>query len=253
MKLRSSLVLLIFCLCAITVNADSVKDELNQQYKKKVIAIRSALTPGVQRFDSNGQSLNPPPTGAWRLYGGIYVEKVSLSSKALRFQGRRIGVGVDKQGRRALVSMEKSVKVNISLDHPLTSVNEAQAILGKVFLKSDNIEDAQPELRRADVDIATEQIFHAMKDNVKAPRATYTPEPQFSEAARRARFQGIVILMIRVDKTGKISRVKLKRALGYGLDQNAMDILKTWRFEPATLNDEPVPVEMTVEVAFNLY
>ncbi|HEX4604250.1 MAG TPA: energy transducer TonB, partial [Candidatus Angelobacter sp.] len=81
----------------------------------------------------------------------------------------------------------------------------------------------------------------------------YTPEPEFSEEARRAKFQGSVVLSIIVDETGHISRVRLERPLGKGLDENAMEGVKTWRFDPAKRNGQPVAMEMRIEVSFNLY
>jgi periplasmic protein TonB len=56
-----------------------------------------------------------------------------------------------------------------------------------------------------------------------------------------------------VNKAGNIVRIKLQIAFGKGLDENAMEELKTWRFEPATRKGQPVAVEMNIEVAFNLY
>jgi protein TonB len=56
-----------------------------------------------------------------------------------------------------------------------------------------------------------------------------------------------------VNKAGDIVRIKLQRALGKGLDENAMEELKSWRFEPANRKGQPVAVEMNIEVAFNLY
>lgn len=102
-------------------------------------------------------------------------------------------------------------------------------------------------------DNSDEPIYHVGKDDTKAPRATYAPEPEFSDQARRAKFQGVVYLSIVVDKTGNISRIRLEKALGMGLDENAMQGVKKWRFNPATHNGQPAAVEMTIEVAFNLY
>jgi TonB family protein len=56
-----------------------------------------------------------------------------------------------------------------------------------------------------------------------------------------------------VNKAGNIVSIKLERALGRGLDENAMEELKSWRFEPATRKGQPVAVEMMTEVSFNLY
>ena len=71
--------------------------------------------------------------------------------------------------------------------------------------------------------------------------------------ARNAKYQGTVVLKIVIDKAGKISRIRLERALRMGLDETAMEEVKRWRFNPATRNGQPVAVEMNIEVSFNLY
>ena len=62
-----------------------------------------------------------------------------------------------------------------------------------------------------------------------------------------------MVLNIVIDKAGKIARIRLERALDMGLDENAMEGVKRWRFNPATRNGQPVAVEMNIEVSFNLY
>jgi len=43
------------------------------------------------------------------------------------------------------------------------------------------------------------------------------------------------------------------RPLGMGLDEKAIEAVRTWRFEPAKKDGQPVPVQMNVEVSFRLY
>ena len=232
---------------------ESLKDSLTQQYKKHVLALRSPFTSGDQKFDSTGKPLSHPQS-KWLLYGGLYVEKIGLSSKALRLEGRRVGLGTDQNNKPVLVPMSKSLRVEIELDQPLTSIDQAQALLDHVFYpESEATEHARPELRRADFKPSDGGIYQAGKDDVKYPKATYTPEPEFSERARRAKHQGTVILNIIVDETGHVARVRLSRALGEGLDENAMEGVKDWRFIPATRNGQPVAVALNIEVSFNLY
>jgi TonB family protein len=232
--------------------ADSLKDALNHQYKKQVLALRTPFTHGDQKFDSTGKPLSHPES-KWLLYGGLYVDKISLSSKQLRIEGRRVGLGTDKNNKPVLVPMSKGVRVEIELDQPLTSIDQAQNLLDRVFYpQTETDEHAKPELRRADRS-AQQTIYQAGKDDVKYPKATYTPDPDFSERARRAKHQGTVILNIVVDEKGNVTRVRLDRALGDGLDENAMESVKDWRFSPATRNGQPVAVAMNVEVSFNLY
>ncbi len=92
-----------------------------------------------------------------------------------------------------------------------------------------------------------------MGGDVKAPKIRFSPEPEFSEAARYEKFQGVVVVDLVVDHDGKVRNVKIVRPLGLGLDEQAVAMIKTWSFEPAKLDGKPVPVEMNVEVAFNLY
>ncbi len=235
-----------------TAHADSLQNSLNQKYKDHVMALRSPFTHGNQKFDSSGKSSNLPPAGPWLTYGGIYVKSLKLSSNVLRLEGKRVGFGADKQGKETQIALGDSMKVEIHLDRPLKSVDEAQAVLGRVFLEGASVEQAKPEIRRADDSTAGETIYE-VKNGVLPPQATYTPEPEFSKAARKAKFQGTVIVQIVIDKRGDVTRVKLERGLGYGLDENAMEAVKVWRFTPATKDGQPVAVEMKIEVSFNLY
>ncbi len=95
-------------------------------------------------------------------------------------------------------------------------------------------------------------VFRVGKE-VKAPKATYTPEPKFSDIARYERFQGTVVLNVVVGQDGNVHSVRVVRPLGLGLDDSARSMIQTWRFHPATRDGKPVAVEMNIEVAFNLY
>ncbi|MGC2694507.1 MAG: energy transducer TonB [Candidatus Angelobacter sp.] len=170
-------------------------------------------------------------------------------------EGPRVALtGQENKGKSVFVALGKSVRVEIRLDRPLNSLDDAQALLERVFFFQDVREHSKPELRRSDDPTANQPIYHVSpEDKLLPPQATYTPEPAFSEEARRARFQGTVVLRIVVDKLGNVARVRLEHALGHGLDENAMEGVKIWRFRPTTRNGEPVAVEMHVEVSFNLY
>lgn len=88
---------------------------------------------------------------------------------------------------------------------------------------------------------------------VSAPRAIHTPDPEYSEEARKAKYQGTVVLWLIVDPEGRPRELKVARQLGMGLDQKAMDAVRNWRFEPAMKDGRPVAVQINVEVNFRLY
>ena len=88
---------------------------------------------------------------------------------------------------------------------------------------------------------------------VSPPRAIYSPEPEFSEEARKAKYQGLCTLMIVVSADGKPTNIRVVNSLGMGLDEKAIETVKTWRFEPGQKDGHPVNVEIAVEVDFRLY
>jgi periplasmic protein TonB len=96
-------------------------------------------------------------------------------------------------------------------------------------------------------------IYPAGKNGVTVPQAIYSPEPGFSDEARKAKQQGIVELLVVVGKDGRTYDIRVRQSLGMGLDEKAMEAVSHWRFKPATLNGQPVATQIAVEVDFHLY
>jgi TonB family protein len=84
------------------------------------------------------------------------------------------------------------------------------------------------------------------------PQLVQKIEPEYSEPARKARFQGSVLLACDVGTDGRPRNIRVVRGLGMGLDEKAMDAVATWKFRPALLNGRPVAAPITVEVNFRL-
>jgi periplasmic protein TonB len=87
---------------------------------------------------------------------------------------------------------------------------------------------------------------------VSAPSVLFKVEPEYSEEARKAKWQGTVVLSVIVDEMGRPSHVSVQRSLGLGLDQKAMDAVSQWRFKPGLKDGKAVPVIATIEVNFRL-
>ena len=92
-----------------------------------------------------------------------------------------------------------------------------------------------------------------MGGGVTTPRAIYAPDPEFSEEARKAKFQGTVVLWLVVGTDGRTHEVRVFRSLGMGLDEKAIEAIRQWRFEPGRKDGIPVAVQVNVEVNFRLY
>ncbi|HXY04536.1 MAG TPA: energy transducer TonB [Terriglobales bacterium] len=95
-------------------------------------------------------------------------------------------------------------------------------------------------------------VFH-VGGGVSAPRPVFTPDPEYSEEARKAKYQGTCVLWLIVGPDGKPRDIKVSRTLGLGLDEKAIEAVKQWKFEPAMKDGKPVAVQINVEVSFRLY
>lgn len=88
---------------------------------------------------------------------------------------------------------------------------------------------------------------------IKAPRAVYAPDPEFSEEARIAGCQGSIVLGAIVGEDGTTRSVWVVRSLGKGLDESAVRAVSTWKFVPAIRNGKPVAVLVNVETTYHIY
>jgi protein TonB len=87
---------------------------------------------------------------------------------------------------------------------------------------------------------------------VSPPSVILKVEPEYSEEARKAKFQGTVVLFVVVDEKGNPRDLKVMRPLGLGLDQKAIEAVEKWKFKPGMKDGKPVAVQATIEVNFRL-
>jgi TonB family protein len=89
--------------------------------------------------------------------------------------------------------------------------------------------------------------------SVRPPVLTYAADPEYTEAARKAKLSGNVIVALIVDSAGEPQNVRVARGLGNELDEKAVEAVQQYRFKPATRNGEPVPANLNVEVNFQIF
>jgi TonB family protein len=95
-------------------------------------------------------------------------------------------------------------------------------------------------------------IYH-VGGGVSNPILIYAPDPEFSDEARRAKYQGVCVVGLIVDTTGNTQHVHIVRALGMGLDEKAMEAVRQYKFKPAQFKGKNVAVEVNIEVNFRIY
>lgn len=89
-------------------------------------------------------------------------------------------------------------------------------------------------------------------NGVLPPKAVYDPEPSFSQIASQVGEQGTCILTLIVDASGSVKDIQIAKPLGYGLDEQAVSTVGTWKFEPGRKNGQPVSVYASVEIVFHM-
>jgi TonB family protein len=88
---------------------------------------------------------------------------------------------------------------------------------------------------------------------VSAPQVIHSVDPEFTDEARREKYQGVVSIQLIVDRQGNPQNIHLARHLGMGLDEKAIEAVRQYKFRPAMYQGHPVAVQMEISVNFQLY
>jgi TonB family protein len=88
---------------------------------------------------------------------------------------------------------------------------------------------------------------------VSAPQVVHSVDPDFTDAARQAKYEGAVAIQLIVDRQGNPQNIQVIRHLGMGLDEKAIEAVRQYKFRPAMFQGHPVPVQMVINVNFHLY
>ena len=87
---------------------------------------------------------------------------------------------------------------------------------------------------------------------VSAPVLLHKVDPEYTEEARAAKYEGTVVLYVEIDPTGTPTNIKVERGLWLDLDAKAIEAVKHWKFKPGQKDGKPVTVAATIELNFRL-
>lgn len=262
--------------------------QLQSDYAGKTLTLRHFYHGGYLRFRSDGTLQGDALVGPWTVDGQIAVEKVRLKGSALEFQGRRINVVFDSKHKpvdqlttlgqlsgKQRKELEKSlrqqqVRIEIDLPSSMPAQDEIGLAIHAVFLMpGESMTEVVPPFWRsyfADLEgkPATtppppqNTVYRVSPPDTKPggvspPHAIFNPDPEYSDEARKAKYQGTVLVWMIIEPSGETKDIRIVRPLGLGLDEKALAAIGTWKFEPARKDGKPVAVMVNVEVTFRLY
>jgi TonB family protein len=259
---------------------------LTDQYRDKILALRHSFKSSSQQYNVEGKPVKTGEEGPWTLYGRIAVQKVVVRADSLRLEGKRVVYMLDDRTKRFMPFRDREgVTITIRLNAPLTFADQAAAVLNQVFAmspedvvksapsywqdylaqqdsagqKMDEVSSAGAAQQQPAGNAGTsaytgnERVFNLGASGVTAPKILFNPEPDYTDAARKHSFQGVVGLNVVVDSSGAVRNVKIAHPLGFGLDENAVKTISTWRFAPAMRDGQPVATLVYIEFDFRLF
>ncbi len=262
--------------------------QLGYEYADKVLTLRHFYAGDHLRFSSDGKSRGDAPVGPWTLDGQIEIRDIRMKGRVLEISGRRIELLFDQKNltnhspkpldllatldnysgkeREVLEKYLQQQEVNIEIEMPSKKASKeeiASAIHSVFFFPGESMMEAVPDFWRAyfadlegktyDPPSSLGTVYRVEPHVISAPRTVNAPAPEYSDEARRAGLQGSAILWLVVDAAGAPQDVQIQRPLGLGLDEKAVERIRTWTFEPGKKDGQPVPVKINVEVSFRLY
>ena len=123
----------------------------------------------------------------------------------------------------------------------------AAAQSGKTAADSSSISTTTPA---AAVDDEAFNAYQRVTKDMKAPKATKAPDPDYPEIPSDAEPNGVVVMLVGVSTKGRVELVHVLRGSNAAFEASAVSTVRTWKFSPAKRHGQPVPVQITVEMRF---
>jgi TonB family protein len=96
-------------------------------------------------------------------------------------------------------------------------------------------------------------IYLVGQNGVSTPACTYCPTPQYTDKARKNKLEGKVVVAAIIDRSGKAEKILEVRGLSDGLTEQAIAVVRRWRFKPAQdSRGNAVTVMVPLDVSFRL-
>ena len=291
MKLRESASLLVVCFAVVLGMAraaaadEDVEKQLKSEYLNKVLTLRHFYIGEHLSFAVDGSLIGVGEIGPWTVNAQVHVKSIELLPHSVHIEGRRVCLAFDVKAnpyrdvldlidesepdinkRKALEEyfLNNNVDIKIDLSSEQSDLSEISAGMEAVFLKTnERIADIVPDYWQdyfsqvegwpSAFPHSRDTVYKVRMGEVSTPRPNFQPAAEFTEEARRSRYHGTVTLSVVVDASGNVAQLAITSPAGMGLDEKAVEAIRTWKFEPAMKDARPVPVAIAIETQFDLY
>lgn len=250
-------------------NLKLISSLLDNAYKNQIVTLRTFYDGSTLRYSSDGSFIEGGKPGPWTLDASLRIQNVHLGSKELLITGKRIWYVYDPRRKKLVPFLGSPVTVEIASGPATVSIANLQTAIAKVILTGkERFTDFVPDywkpylLHPAMAPERLDTIFndkvpglYKVGNGVTAPKVIRNPQPtqpQYTEAARNAKVQGVIMLGMTIGTDGRVGSIVVLQPLGLGTDEGAVRAVRAWKFTPALWDGHPVPVRLEVDVTFRL-
>ena len=278
------LITVIFCLVAAISPSDiraqdrkNLENDLKHAFEHNLFSLKTPYFGSRLQFDSSGNLVGNAVAGPWSTCGVLQVEKLVVGSDHLEIDGKRVILALrSRESGKQQSSLPQDVqttpfvtgeRLRIFVETPSLDAPAVKKILSQVFqglsermapywkprttdLKA--FRSSTPNAIVAELE-GNRPVYLANPGVVDPPTPTHTPDPTYTDAARRNKLEGTAVLLVAVNEEGFPEILEITRGLGEGLDIQALAAVAGWRFKPALKNGQPVAVLIDVVVSFRLH
>src|SRR3954452_13266302 len=249
----------------------NLESSLRKDLQQQLLSLRQPDFGNRLQFDSLGNLLGQPHPGPWSTSGLLQVTKVHVSRDRIELDGKRAllilrpySTSADASKSHAVQNRvlvtDENVRVSVVLpdfdelkaNHIMATIFQGGALNQRISEYWKPGETVAKELNDGSTNAALGQlegnrpVYRVHPGTVEVPVPNYTPDPQYTESAKRDKIRGTAVLSVVINEKGLPEVLEVKRGLGEDLDTQALLAVPRWRSKPATKNAQPVAVLINV-------
>lgn len=269
------IILIALMAIAFPLLAQSTEADLKARLKDKTLYLRGCWGGSNLTFDGTGKFIGTPSPASFTL-SGFELKSLQLKDGKLTLKGKRMGIEFVKGKQRFVPIHIDDPKIEITaptngdfgpaLDAIFTNSLESLTSPLPVYWETwgrKNLPAAyagrpistidEPQEGEEDQPETSSEKPKQVKGNVLAPRVLEHSEAEFDDAARKLKYSGKCTIRLIVGTDGRPRHVRIETPTGLGLDEEAVTAVQQYLFAPSTQNGKPVPVEIAIEVNFQVF
>jgi TonB family protein len=198
-----------------------------------VDAIGAKNLPQATEYFERAKNVNPDRSGLALMWVAVVKQRQNNAEEAEKLYQQALaaegGTGPDR-----------SVVAQVYASFLRTQGREDEA---KLVART-----APPEPRQETLPAGVYRIA----DGTTAPKVLSKVEPEYTDAAKASGLEGTSIVSVEIWPDGRAHNPQVLRPLGLGLDENGIDAISQWQFDPGTKEGQAVKVLATIEINFRL-